>query len=193
MEDIEDITEQKQALRRQMLAIRREMTADEAAAGSAVICERVIELLDRLLADKPGKAVFSYLAYGREVDLTAVHDWLWDRGYKLAVPRTANLPPGIMQAVEYGPGTELSKVALGVYEPLQAAVMPPAEIGVVLAPGVAFDEENRRMGHGKGYYDRFLPQLSAGVTVIGVGYKRQVLPQIPADEFDRPMDLLITD
>lgn len=176
-----------------MLAIRREMTAEEAAAGSAEICRRVIDVLDRWLTDMQGRTVFSYLAYGREVDLSAVHDWLWERGYKLAVPRTYNLPPGIMQAVEYGPDTALTKVGLGVYEPLEAAVVQPAEIGVVLAPGVAFDVENKRLGHGKGYYDRFLPQLSADVTVIGVGYKRQVLPQIPADEFDRPMDLLITD
>lgn len=190
---MENITEQKQTLRRQMLAKRREMTAEEAAAGSAEICRRVIEVLGKLPADKQGKAVFSYLAYGREVDLTAVHDWLWARGYKLAVPRTYNLPQGIMQAAEYGPGSELSRVALGVYEPLETAVVQPADIGVVLAPGVAFDVMNRRMGHGKGYYDRFLPQLSADVTVIGVGYRRQVLPQIPADEFDRPMDLLITD
>ncbi len=169
------------------------MSAEEAAVGSAKICRRLIEVLAKLLTDMQGKTVFSYLAYGREVDLSAVHNWLWERGYKLAVPRTYNLPPGIMQAVEYESDTVLSKVGLGVYEPLQTAVVLPSEIGVVLAPGVAFDVENKRMGHGKGYYDRFLPQLSADVTVIGVGYKRQVLPQIPADEFDQPMDLLITD
>ncbi len=179
----------KQEVRRQMLARRRLVTAEEQRTASAKICER----LQKRLAGYPDGAVLSYLAYGREVDLTPLHEWLWQSGRRLAVPRTYDLAPGEMRAALFRKGDELTKVALGVYEPLASPEVDPLEIGVVLAPGVAFDANLNRLGHGKGYYDRFLPQLSAGARVIGIAYQWQVLPALPVARFDRPMDELVTD
>ena len=106
----------KQELRRVMLALRRQVTAAEQQAASAVICAK----LTRLLADHPAGVVFSYLAYGREVDLAALHEYLWQSGRRLAVPKTAGLPSGEMRAVLLSPAAELGRAGLGVYEPLDA-------------------------------------------------------------------------
>lgn len=179
----------KQEVRRQMLAKRRLVTPEEQQAASAEICAR----LQARLAGYPAGAVLSYLAYGREVDLSPLHEWLWQSGRRLAVPRTFDLPPGEMRAALYRQGDELTRVALGVYEPLDSPEVDPSAIGVVLAPGVAFDARLNRLGHGKGYYDRFLPKLAAGARVIGIAYQWQVLPEVPVDRFDRPMDELVTD
>ena len=127
----------KQELRRVMLERRRQVTAAEQQAASAVICAKLTRLLS--------------------------------------------------------PAAELGRAGLGVYEPLDAPEIDPAEIGVVLAPGVAFDAALNRLGHGKGYYDRFLPRLSAAARVIVVAYKWQVLPEVPVGRYDRPMDGLVTD
>lgn len=178
----------KQEMRRQMLARRREVTPEEQRAASTIICER----LKKRLAQYPAGAVLSYLAYGREVDLTPLHEWLWQSGRPLAVPRTFGLAPGEMRAVLYRRGDGLARVALGVYEPPDTPEIDPADIGVVLAPGVAFDARLNRLGHGKGYYDRFLPQLAPGAWVIGIAYSWQVLPELPVERFDRPMDELVT-
>ena len=96
-----DLAEQqaKRALRQEFLQRRRQLAAAEAAAASAEICRRLSACLaERLRPEQPG-AVFSYLAYGREVDLAALHQELWRQGRPLAVPRTQGLPAGIMQAV----------------------------------------------------------------------------------------------
>lgn len=177
----------KQELRKIMLAKRRALSEQEQAVASAAICRR----LAKVLAANPRGAVLSYLAYGREVDLGALHQELWRQGRALAVPRTHGLPPGQMEAAQYLPQTELTKIALGVWEPLTAAALDPAEIGVVLAPGVAFDEAGNRLGHGRGYYDRYLAKLGGLALTVGVGYRWQVVPAVPVDAFDRPMDMLI--
>lgn len=185
--------ESKSELRREMLKKRRETAVDEAAAGSAEICRRLAALLQERLAGVAGPTVLSYLAYGREVDLGALHRELWRLGWRLAVPRTAGLAPGTMAAVICGPETELERTGLGVMEPKDPENVSPGEIDAVLLPGVAFGEQGGRLGHGAGYYDRFLPRLREGVLLVGAAYDWQVLPAVPLEPWDRPVDLVVTE
>lgn len=176
----------KTELRKIMLKKRREIGAEEQQRASAVVCEKLAEVLQA----HPDGAVMSYLAYGREIDLSALHDELWRQGRRLAVPVTEGLPVGVMRAAEYLPNTCLSKTALGVREPQGAVELSPQEIGVVIAPGVAFDSKRARLGHGMGYYDRYLAGAQKPL-VIGVCYACQVIDDVPTDEFDCPMDMII--
>ncbi len=147
---------------------RRQLAAAEAAAASAEICRRLSACLaERLRPEQPG-AVFSYLAYGREVDLAALHQELWRQGRPMAVPRTQGLPAGIMQAVYLRSEDELTRTERGIAEPSAAAEpCPPEALAAVLLPGVAFDAQGGRLGQGGGYYDRFLARLSPQTLLIG--------------------------
>ncbi len=69
----------------------------------------------------------------------------------------------------------------------------PAEIDLVIVPGVVFDRAGRRIGFGKACYDRFLPLLRTDVPKIGLAYEFQVLPQIPSEPTDIPMDFIVTE
>lgn len=179
----------KAELRRQMLAERRQMTAESAAELSYRLSGRLAELL----LPRSERRIFSYLAYGREADIDALHRRLWQAGRQIAVPITTGLPSGVMQAAAYDPDVPLQKAALGVLEPSGAEIWQLQTVELVLAPGVAFDRRGNRLGHGKGYYDRYLPQLLPGVPVIGVCYDWQVVDGVPVDEYDRRMDVIVTD
>lgn len=77
-------------------------------------------------------------------------------------------------------------------------------LDLILAPGVAFDVEAGRLGHGKGYYDRYLSQAEAwaeqnggakGPVCVALGLTQQVLPdteRVPTDDNDRTLDAIIT-
>lgn len=67
-----------------------------------------------------------------------------------------------------------------------------AEIGAVLVPGLAFDMHGTRLGHGVGYYDRFLARLSPDVPRIGVsdGF---IVSRLPAADHDIAMTHLATE
>ena len=69
--------------------------------------------------------------------------------------------------------------------------VPESEIDLIIVPGVAFDRQHNRLGRGKGFYDRLLSTLD--VPKIGICYDFQLKDQIPAEPFDRKMDLIITE
>ena len=59
-----------------------------------------------------------------------------------------------------------------------------------VVPAIAFDKRKYRLGYGKGYYDRFLKNYA--YKSVGVCYNNLVVDELPADEYDIPVDIIIT-
>lgn len=88
---------------------------------------------------------------------------------------------------------DLVSGAFGVLEPSDDC--PPAQwnrLDLALIPGVAFDTFGRRLGKGKGYYDRALANYS-GIK-IGVAFDEQIVEPglIPIEAHDILMDWILT-
>jgi 5-formyltetrahydrofolate cyclo-ligase len=72
-------------------------------------------------------------------------------------------------------------------------------LDLLLIPGLGFDLRGSRIGHGAGFYDRFLARHEAAGgrgTVCGVGFEAQVLPDgqfLPREPHDRPLAALVTE
>lgn len=167
------------------LSSRRAMGDDARKAASAAICERLLVLPQVQAAG----TVLSYMALPDEVDLAALHEALRARGVRLCFP--VSLPGGVMEAWE--PGGWVSG-PYGIREPERGSSLPvpPEEIDLVLAPCVAFDEQRNRLGHGAGYYDRYLPRCTKA-TVLAAAFESQKLSAVLTDEHDRPMDAVVTE
>ena len=87
-----------------------------------------------------------------------------------------------------------SKSRLGILEPLrEKKTVNTDEIDLVIVPGLAFDKSGNRLGHGKGYYDRYLERCGENVFFIGIAYDFQVLDTIPADAHDIKMNMIVTE
>jgi 5-formyltetrahydrofolate cyclo-ligase len=97
--------------------------------------------------------------------------------------------------------------AFGIREPLiEGPILPeefpyqtgkagkPGEIPALLVvPGMAFDRQGNRMGHGKGYYDKFFAKLDGlGVSYIRAALclEQQILSEVPTDPWDKKMDAI---
>ena len=74
------------------------------------------------------------------------------------------------------------------------------ELDLMVCPGVAFDSQCRRLGHGKGYYDTFLASLQSHraalslppVATIAIGFDEQVVESVPVGSLDLPLDEILT-
>ena len=68
-----------------------------------------------------------------------------------------------------------------------------AEIDMVLVPGVAFDTSGRRLGRGKGFYDRLLGHPAFRGLKIGVAWPWQIVESVPMESHDISMDLIMAE
>ena len=65
---------------------------------------------------------------------------------------------------------------------------------IILVPGIVFDKNKNRIGYGGGYYDRYLQKYNDIVMkTIGLAYSLQIIDKIPAQKYDIPLDLIVTD
>ncbi len=76
-------------------------------------------------------------------------------------------------------------------QPLNQSVIDAGEIDLVIVPGIAFDTSCNRLGRGKGFYDRFLPDCNA--IKIGLAFEFQILEEIPLSPNDIPVDFVVTE
>jgi len=82
----------------------------------------------------------------------------------------------------------------GMLEPiLQRKITIP---NVMLVPLLAFDNDNNRLGYGKGFYDRFLNKflkIKKNITTIGVAFSFQKYKKIPVTNLDIKLDYILTE
>jgi 5-formyltetrahydrofolate cyclo-ligase len=80
-----------------------------------------------------------------------------------------------------------------IYQPVDSRPeISSADIGVILVPGLGFTREGGRLGRGAGFYDRLLERHPSALRV-GIAFSRQVRGELPEDEHDQRMDMLLTD
>jgi len=70
---------------------------------------------------------------------------------------------------------------------------PEASPDLLLVPGVGFSENKNRLGYGSGYFDKYLASISAESVVAGLAYERQVVTQLPVEDHDVPLDVVVTE
>lgn len=86
--------------------------------------------------------------------------------------------------------TRLELGSFHIEEPTGDDLLDPEELELIVVPAVAYDRRGNRLGRGKGFYDRLLSSTKA--TKIGVGYEFQLVDELPSEEHDVPMDMVIT-
>lgn len=128
---------------------------------------------------------FIYYSFGSEADTKKLIARLISLNKRVFLPRVEG---GKMVPVEYY-GQPMKRSSLGVMEP-QGQVYGGA-VDVVAVPGLAFNARGYRLGYGGGYYDAYLKNSSA--VRAGIGFACQLTDASFEDEWDEPLDLLITE
>jgi 5-formyltetrahydrofolate cyclo-ligase len=88
--------------------------------------------------------------------------------------------------------TLFQKNAWGIEEPVDAPVIDPTAIDLVFVPMLICDTQGYRVGYGKGFYDRYLPQCRPDTVKIGFSYFEPVDAITDTHEFDVPLTYCIT-
>ena len=173
MVDSPELQQSKDAVRRQLRALRRGLSADLKSAEQASVC-RLLSL--RVAAEKP-LAVASYAALPEELSVDAWHAQWWAAGHPVWLPRVQG--PGVMSWHPVTDPNQLAAGAYGIREPrpdiVPAQPLPPRSMLVV--PGVGFTAEGWRLGQGGGFYDRLLATHDG--STIGIAFACQRVAELP--------------
>lgn len=181
--------------------IRESKAAVRAAARSAVhalALEQRIELSAKaaklLVSQEVWRAARNILFYAPlpdELDIWPLLGLALDEGKAVTLPRY-DTETRAYTACQLGDlSKDIVRGQYGIREASpQCAEMDLNRLDLILVPGVAFDVQGRRLGRGKGYYDRLLPHLPG--TTCGVGFDEQLLPEVPTERHDIHLNCILT-
>ncbi len=166
----------------------------------------------RLRKHAKGKPVPEGAAQAIQRRLTA-QDW-WAAGFQVGIYRSTASEPAtealladllargaqvavpVKRGVEYGWGwvgadTRWEKGPHGIWEPAEFREASSKELRVIVVPGVAFDAQGGRLGHGRGHFDRLLAQ--SGALLVGLCFENRLVEAVPLEPHDVRMDVVATE
>lgn len=169
----------KSALRQSLIARRDGLDGATVAASSEEVCTLLLDLVE------PNQHVALYHAFRNEVALEG-----FARSYKgnIYYPRVEGSGLAFAQV---DAATTFRQGFAGILEP-EGDALSPQILEWVLVPGVAFSMSGQRLGFGKGFYDRFLPQTSDDCVHIGIAYDWQIFQDLPVEKHDCMMHKIVT-
>ena len=178
-------TSRKATVRRLVLAGRSRLSAEQRAAAGRAVTERLATLPETDAA----RTVLGFASFGTELPTDPVMAWVLATGRTLLMPFVdgEKLSAAKVRRVE-----DLAPGFRGIREPIERVVVDPREADVVLVPGVAFDENGRRLGYGGGFYDAFLAGIARRVPRVGLCFDLQVVDEVPTAESDELVDVIVT-
>lgn len=176
----------KRALRREISARRDALGPEERRGKSLAIAEHLLALPEVRRA----RLAMVFWSFGSEVDTGPILDRLASEGVRLALPRIERTD---IVPVPYRRGDALLEAGFGAKEPAAAGVSIARDVDVVVTPGVAFDRRGRRVGYGRGFYDRFLRSIGPEPFRVAIGFALQVVDEVPHGPFDEPVDAIVTE
>lgn len=189
--ELDSMQEQKKRIREQAHANRNAQTDKDAL--SQEICAKFMALPEYVRA----RTVMYYIDVRSEVRTRHALPAALAQGKKIVVPWCNDR--GELELFHLESMEELTVGMYKILEPkpelrgLRAKAVQPAELDLIMVPGVAFDRSGARMGHGKGYYDKLLQHARADAPLVALAFECQLFPEIPVAAHDIFMDLIITE
>ncbi len=169
----------------------RRMQPDKDALSRS-ICRKLVELDEYARA----RTVMSYVDIRDEVRTQHFLATALEQRKRLVVPYCVadELEMFLVDNLD-----ELAPDTLGIPEPkaeLRGLAERRVEIGqvdLIVVPGVAFDANGGRIGHGGGYFDRLLCRARADTTFVAPAFECQIFPDVPMQPHDVFMHIIVTE
>jgi 5-formyltetrahydrofolate cyclo-ligase len=183
----ESIQETKAAIRRQVRVFLKNRTSGQNVEASA----RARRGLEQQTAWQSAKAIFFYAPLAGELDIWPLVEDSLAAGKIVCLPRFDPVGQRYITCRIQNLGVDLATGQFGIREPAADCLpFPLNQLDLVLVPGVAFDLRGRRLGRGKGFYDRLL--ADAGGIKCGAAFDEQIVTEIPVEPHDVSVDCILT-
>ncbi len=158
------------------------------------------DILDRIICEnlfslevyKNAKTVLCYYSLKNEISTSCIIEQAMSEGKCVALPYCTD-KNGHMDFYIVSSLNDLITGSFGIMEPNveKCSILEDFDNSVCIVPALCYDRHGYRLGHGKGYYDRFLEKYS--FISIGLCYNSLIQNEVPTDNFDKSVDYIVTD
>ena len=183
----DSLSEQKSACRALARKALGALSPEQRKGASRTICETLV----KRDAWQKASSVLLFAPMADEPDVWSLVELAIASGKTVALPRFVAADGQYEAASIQDPLSDVGAGKFGILEP--AAHCKAAELNrldLVLVPGVAFDWHRRRLGRGRGFYDRLLAEVSG--TTCGVAFDQQMVEAIPVEPHDVRLNCILT-
>jgi 5-formyltetrahydrofolate cyclo-ligase len=182
-----DLARLKAALREEVRAKLTALSSEARAAGSMKLCD----LLRETEIWKNAKSVLLFAPLADEPEVWPLAETALAARKILGLPRFAPERSAYSAAQVRDIAHDTVSGKFQIREPAAScSELPLAGFDLVLVPAVAFDLRGRRLGRGRGFYDRLL----AGIRGLkcGVAFDEQIVTEVPVADHDAWLDFILT-
>ena len=174
-----DSQEVKVRLRQELKNLRESLDSAQREAGATMAETKVLNLTEW----EKAKVVCLYASFKGELPTSQLLQNLLNSEKRCVLPKVNS--DGQPELYEIKSLQDLELSTLEIPEPKKdCSRINPAQIDFFLVPGIGFDRQGNRLGHGSGFYDRLLAQASPKAFLLGYGYDFQVVSAIPHEAHD---------
>lgn len=175
----------KEELRKQIKQEIKKLSDAERDTQSLYVCLQIIGTAEWQQA----ATVLLYAALPDEINLQLLIDDARGSGKEIILP-VVNGDNLLLR--KFDPQHLEVQGKFQIEEPTEAceALTDLSKIDLAIIPGRAFSRKGHRMGRGKGYYDKLLPEMQC--LKWGVCFTCQLQKMVPCDEWDIRMNKVVT-
>lgn len=185
-------THERKTLRKQLRDARAGLSDNDVARASNAAAANFLACPEFRRA----RHIAGYVAVANEIDPAAIFEAAHAAGKSVYLPCIKSNRRLLF--ARWGPGARLHAGRYGIPEPEDTAgTIAPAELELVIVPMLGFDALGHRIGNGGGYYDRnfdFRLERGRKIPVLaGYAHSLQACRRIPAEAWDVPLDMVVTE
>jgi 5-formyltetrahydrofolate cyclo-ligase len=182
-----DIIAAKEEMRASVRALLKQVPGAERKAASGLACELVLQQS----IWRNARAILFYSPLKDELDLSPLWKVAWAERRIVTLPRFCPVENQYVVCRLENSSHSLLRGQFGIVEPApDSPSFPLNQLDLVFVPGVAFDLNGRRLGRGKGFYDRLLRPI-CGIR-CGVAFDQQIQLEVPAEPHDIHLNCILT-
>jgi 5-formyltetrahydrofolate cyclo-ligase len=182
---------EKENLRRYMLRLRDRQSISEIEQKSQDIIDQVLHLHEYVRA----RGIACYVSKDSEVNTRVLIRTALDQEKRILIPVVKKGDIELFFSEIKDLGSDLAPGTFGILEPKPENVRPASldTVDIIFVPGIVWDRDGYRLGWGRGYFDRVIKNLPAHVRSAGLAFNMQLISRVPRDQFDVPVDMVVTE
>jgi 5-formyltetrahydrofolate cyclo-ligase len=180
-----NLHEQKKQLRTELKQRRSKLSESSRSKKS----QQIIQFLHEFDEFNQAKSLFCYISYLSEVETNSLISGILEQNLALSVPKIMGETE--MLAIPLTDLSDLEPDKMGILTP-ESSLATSDSFDIAITPGVGFTVRGERLGYGRGYYDRWFSKNKVKIK-IGIAFEVQIVRELPLEETDMPLDILITE